>query len=217
MPSRTNPIHESAQSATWIRMKMGREIRMARISVGMTQRQAGRAIGRSASWVSRMEAGRLPQLSITTLAKVAAAVGLKLSVAAYPTGRRPLDAAQLALLASLNERLHPTWQRRIEVPIPIQGDLRAVDQVIRTDGRSCAIEAFTRLSDLQLQVRRSRAKQRDIGADRLILLVRGSRANRQMLHELGPFLRDEFPVTTRAAMRALAAGRDPGEDCLIVL
>jgi transcriptional regulator with XRE-family HTH domain len=217
MPSRENPIHEAIRRAAWVRMQIGRELRIARISAGMTQRQVGHAIGRSASRISRIEAAKVSNISVLEWSKIAAAAGLKLHVTTYPTGRRPLDAPQLALLGDLNGRLHASWRRQLEATIPLPGDLRAVDELIRTDACSCAVEAFTRLADLQRQVRSSRTKQRDIGADRLILLVRASRANRRMLHEAEPFLQDGFPIGTRAALHALAAGKDPGGDCLILL
>ncbi len=148
---------------------------------------------------------------------IAAAVGMKVSLNLFPAGRRPLDSSQLALLNSFNARIGPQWRRELEKVMPIEGDLRAVDEVISTDACSCAVEAITRLADWQGQLRPARAKQRDLGATRLILLVLGSRANRRMLHEIGPIARHEFPIGTREALRTLAVGEDPGADCLILL
>ena len=144
-------------------------------------------------------------------------MGLKLYVKTYPGGRQPLDAGQLALLADFNARLHPSWLRKLEVVVPIDGDLRAADEVIRSDACSCVVEAITRLADLQGQTRSGRAKQRDLRADRLILLVKGSHANRRVLKAAGHIVTDAFPVGTRHALRALAAGQDPGGDCLVLL
>jgi transcriptional regulator with XRE-family HTH domain len=198
-------------------MEIGAELRIARVSSGHTQREVGHAVGRSASRISRIEGGRVPRISVMELSTVAAAVGMKLYVRVYPGGHRPLDAPQLALLAAFNARIHAHWRRQLEAPMPIPGDLRAVDELIRTDGCSCAVEAYTRLADIGRQLRLSRTKQRDIKADRLIWVVKGSRANRRLLHEAGPLLVEELPVATRVAMRALAAGEDPGADCLVIL
>jgi transcriptional regulator with XRE-family HTH domain len=194
MPSRQNPVHDAIRRSEWIRMEIGAELRIARVSAGFTQRQVGRAIGRSASRISRIEGARVPRLSLEELSMAAAAVGMKLYV-----------------------RIYPQWRRQLEAPMPIPGDLRAVDELIRTDECACAVEAYTRLADVGRQLRLSRTKQRDIKADRLIWVVKGSRANRRLLHEAGPLLIQELPVGTRSAMRALAAGEDPGADCLIVL
>ena len=217
MSTRTNPIHEARGYSRWLRGRLGRELRIARHRAGHTQRRTGRAIGRSGSWISRVEAGRVPGVSLAELTLIAAAVGMKLSANLFPAGRRPLDAPQLALLNRFNARIGPQWHRELDRVMPLAGDLRAVDEVISTGSCSCAVEAITRLVDWQAQLRPARAKQRDLGAARLILLIQGSHANRRMLHELGPLVPDDFPIGTRHALRSLAAGEDPGGDCLVVL
>jgi len=217
MANRTNPIHEAARMATWVLLQIGRELHVARIRAGMTQRQVGAAVGRSASRISRIEAGKVPGVSVPELMRIAAAVGLKLYVNAYPGGRRPLDAPQLALMNAFNSRLHQSWRRELEKVVPLPGDLRAADELISIETCSAAVEAITRFADVQAQVRSARAKQRDLGADRLILLVKGSHANRRMLREAGVIIREEFPIGTRDALRALEAGEDPGGDCLIIM
>lgn len=215
--TRTNPIHDAAHLANWVLLEVGRELRLGRIRAGMTQRRVGALVGRSASRISRVERAKVPRVSIPELMKISAAVGLKLWVKPFPGGRRPIDGPQLALISTLNSRLHPRWNRRMEAVVPLPGDLRAVDELIRIDTCSCAVEAITRFIDGQAQVRSARAKQRDIKADRLILLVKASRANRRMLREAEPILSDSFPIRTRAALKSLAAGEDPGGDCLILL
>jgi transcriptional regulator with XRE-family HTH domain len=196
---------------------MGHEVRIARYRAGMTQRQVGAAVGRTGSWISLIEATRAPRISVAELTAVAAAVGLKLYLNIYPLGRRPLDAPQLDLLAAFNARISPGWNREIEKVMPREGDLRAVDEYLSKDDCSIAVEAITRLAVVEAQLRSARAKQRDLDATRLVLLLKASHANRSLVKEAGPVLRDELPIGTREALRALAAGRDPGRDCLILL
>jgi transcriptional regulator with XRE-family HTH domain len=198
-------------------MTVGRELWIGRVRNGMTQRQVGAAVGRSPSWVSRVERGTIRGVPASELMAVAASVGLRLSLKTYPSRRRPLDGAQLALLDRFHRRLGSDWHRQLEKVMPILGDLRAIDELIWTDSCSCAVEAITRLADLQGQLRPARAKQRDAGAKRLIFLVAATHANRRMLHEIGPALEADFPIGTRHALRALADGHDPGGDCLILL
>ncbi|HET8777356.1 MAG TPA: helix-turn-helix transcriptional regulator [Candidatus Limnocylindria bacterium] len=217
MANRLNPIHEARRKARWVLAECGREIRIARYQSGMTQRQVGRLIGRSGSWISRIEAGKVPGVSVAELSIVAAAVGLHLYVNTYPGGRRPLDAPQLDLLNRFNARLHPSWSRELEKVMPKPGDLRAADEFIQSNGCSCSVEAITRFASVESQVRSAHAKQRDLGATRLILVVKGSRTNRRMLNEAGPIILQQFPIATRAAFRALQAGEDPGGDCLILV
>jgi hypothetical protein len=156
-------------------------------------------------------------VSLAELAVISAAVGMKLYVNTYPAGRRPLDAPQLALLSRLNRRLHPGWRREIEKVMPVAGDLRAVDELITIRDCAIAVEAITRVADVQAQLRAARAKVRDLGATRLAFLVANSRANRRVLSEAGHILEEQFPIGTRAALRALASGGDPGGDCLILI
>jgi hypothetical protein len=148
---------------------------------------------------------------------VSAAVGQSASVKLYPVGRLPLDTPQLRLLAAFNARIDQRWTRRLEAVMPIRGDLRAVDELISRDGCTCAVEAITRLVDVQAQLRAARLKQRDIAATRLILLVRDTHANRRTVADSGQTLGDELPMRTRGALKLLGRGEDPGADCLLLL
>jgi hypothetical protein len=88
--------------------------------------------------------------------------------------------------------------------------------VIDGAGFRAMVEAETRLNDLQATERRARGKQRDLGLDRLILLVADTRHNRAVL-EAHPELFERYPISTRACLLALRDGRDPGGDAIVVL
>ena len=215
--SRTNVIHQAREQGFSAIREIGRELRIARMTSGRTQLAVARTAGCSQSRISRVEAGRVSRIGVVELAMIAAAVGLRVWARAYPAGRRPLDAPQLRLLARFNGRLHAGWRKRLEVVVPRPGDLRAVDEVITNGECMCAVEAVTRLADVQAQLRSAHAKQRDIGADRLILLIAATHANRRLLRECWPLIGAALPVDTRHAMVALARGLDPGGDCLVLL
>jgi hypothetical protein len=134
----------------------------------------------------------------------------------YPVGTAIRDQAHVALLARFAARLSPTMLWRTEVPIPIPGDLRSADGTLAAPGVGAIVEAETRLHDLQATQRRLRAKQRDLGLPRAILLVADTRHNRAVIRNV-PGLHREFPVGTRACLAALAAAQDPGGDCLVIL
>jgi hypothetical protein len=92
---------------------------------GKTLREVGRAAGLSYSQIGRMERAVLPSVTVTQLAKVGAVVGLDVRLRAYP-GPNPLrDAGQIALFDRLRARLAPTLVMRTEVPLQIEGHLRA--------------------------------------------------------------------------------------------
>src|SRR3990170_2373368 len=82
---------------------------------------------------------------------------------------------RIELRAALNMRMHPSWRSTHEVPMPKHGDFRAADQVSMIAGCRLMVEAYRRFSDYQAQSRSARAKQSDLGADRLVLLLEDTR------------------------------------------
>jgi hypothetical protein len=150
------------------------------------------------------------------LVRIAAALGMDLRVSMFPTGTPVRDAGHLALIARLRSRVAPALTWRTEVAIPIPGDLRAADVVIRGADFDAMVEAETRLGDLQALDRRSTTKQRDLGTTHVILLVADTRHDRQVLDAYPQFL-ERFPISTRACLKALAECRDPGGDALVIL
>jgi hypothetical protein len=147
---------------------------------------------------------------------MAAAVGHELSIRIFPATTAVRDAAHLALLARFAARLSKLIRWRTEVPVPLPGDLRSADGIADGPGFDAIVEAETRLHDVQAVERRLRAKQRDLGAKRAILLVADTRHNRAVIADV-PDLAQRFPIGTRAAMLALGRGEDPGGDCLVIL
>ena len=155
-------------------------------------------------------------MSVDLAARVASVVGLQLASSLHPDGDPVRDRAHLALLARVRARISPALRWRAEVPIPIAGDLRSGDVLISGGEWDALLEAETRLGDLQLLERRAAAKQRDLGATRLILLVSDTHHNRDVVR-LHPELRDRFPVDTRTCLSRLGRGDDPLGDALVIL
>lgn len=217
MANRQSIRREALRAATWGLRLLGRELRVARLTAGWTQRAVGERIGRSASHVSRVEHGIIAGLTLPQLYRHAAAVGLRPFLNLYPAVARPLDRAQLALVAALRQRLHATWRMALEVPMPIAGDLRAADAVISRPGVRILVEIITRLADFQAQLRAARRKARDLSADRLVFVIAATSTNRQALRDAGAAVTEAFPVSTRTALRRLAAGDDPGGDAIVLL
>jgi transcriptional regulator with XRE-family HTH domain len=217
MANRQSIQRDAARFAEWILKETGRELRVARIIAGMRQCDVAIILGTSTSHVSRVEHGLIKGIGVPTMTSHAAAVGLKPWLKFFPTVSRPMDRAQLALLAQFRERLASSWQVMLEVTMPISGDLRAADALISIPGCRCMVEVITRLADFQAQLRAARAKYRDLGADRLIFVVSGTTTNRHAIRDAGTAVTDSFPVGTRTALARLATGLDPGGDAMIVL
>jgi hypothetical protein len=147
---------------------------------------------------------------------MSAAVGLDLRLRAYPAGDAIRDAGQILLLERLRVRLHPSLGWSTEVPLPIDGDLRAWDAVIRARTWHRPVEAETILDDIQATERRLALKRRDAGEDHLILLVADTRRNRRAL-EAAPGAFANLTLRTREVLSALARGVDPGGSGIVIL
>lgn len=217
MPPRTHVLGEAARYLVWLRIDVGRELRLARHTSGATMQQVSDRLGWSKSKISRIERGLSPRVSLEDVTRCGAVVGLRPSVKLFPTARALRDIGQIELLASLNARMHPSWHSRQEVTMPREGDLRAADQLSTIPGCRLMVEAIRRFTDSQAQTRGARAKQRDLSADRLLLLVEDTRANRLALGAAGSELLRTFPISQRAMLAALGSGRAPMGDGIVLL
>jgi len=217
MPVRVRLIEEARRRASRVRLDLGYEIRAARLAAGLRMRDVGHAMGRSASWVSRAERGLLVRLSYVELSVLAAAVGLKMWTTTFPSERVLRDAPQLRLLQRFRARIGEGWRWTFEVVLPDRLDQRAADAVIRNPSGAVMIEAFTRLADAQSQLRAVHLKARDLGIGRVVIVLAESAANRRALAEAADMIAADFPLGTRAVLRALSEGRDPGTNGIVVL
>lgn len=170
----------------------------------------------SADTVRRLEQGDPRAMSIDLVARVAEVVGLELAASLHPNGDPVRDRGHLALLARLEARLPSRLHWRVEVAMPIAGDLRSGDAMVTVAEGDILIEAETRIDDVQAVERKGAAKARDLGAVRLVVLVADTRHNRRVLQD-HPELKQRFPIDTRTCLARLAAGHDPGGDALVIL
>jgi len=217
MANRTRAVDEARRLWHQRRVSIGTDLRTARRTSGASQTDVGDAIGVSPSEVSRREHGNAPNVSALSLLEHAAAVGLRLAMTMHPIGGGVRDAAQLRSIHRLLERISDRFLRELEAVIPLPGDLRAVDVVLRATGCLIAAEVITRLGDVQAQIRLARTKARDIGATRLILVIAATHANRRALEDARPALTGSWDLDTRRVMAALAAGRQPDHDAIILI
>jgi transcriptional regulator with XRE-family HTH domain len=196
--------------------EIGSELRDARLAAGLSQRHVARVAGLNQSRVSRTErASRLPA-RMDELAAHCSALGLRLSLKAYPEGSPVRDEAQLRVLERFGARLHRTFRWRGEAPVGGMGDQRAWDALLEGKG-SIGVDAETRLHDLQALQPRCESTWRDSGVDRVVLLVAATRHNRRVLAEHREALRSTFPADTTEVMAALRAGRLPASNGIVVL
>ncbi|HUQ43974.1 MAG TPA: helix-turn-helix domain-containing protein [Candidatus Limnocylindria bacterium] len=196
-------------------LDIGRELRNTRVQRGLSQAVVARAVRISPPQVSLIERGRYDRVKVIRLMEVASVLGLDLSLRFFPGGEPIRDAAHARLLERFRSLVGPQWTWAAEVPLLIPSDKRAWDRVLGGAGVRIGVEAETRATDLQEVQRRTALKKRDGGVDRLVLVLPDTDWCRRLVR-----LNDmtaTYPVPGNVALAALAAGRDPGGDALILI
>lgn len=192
------------------------EIHERRLMSGATQADLAAAVGVSRSLVGALERNELEDPGVVELARMAAAVGLDLSLRTFAGGAALRDAAQVRLLNRLRAECHPSLAWTLEATVA-PGDPRAFDALIGDPPGAAAVEAISRLRDSQRQVRPIQAKLEVSGLPAVILVIAASRGNRVALHESGRQLRDAFPLASRAVLALLRNGEVPRQSGIVLL
>jgi transcriptional regulator with XRE-family HTH domain len=217
MATRSRPADRGRDVARSDLRAVVADIRRSRIGAGLSLRAVGAACNIDHARVWRIERGRV-RPTLVEVAAMGAVVGLEVRLRAYVAGDPIRDAGQLRLLERLRAQLPEGLRWATEVPLPIDGDRRAWDAVIRGDEWAVQVEAETVVDDVQALERRLALKRRDGGAEIVILLVADTRRNRAVLAAVaaaGAFV--DLPVRTRAILRALRAGARPDMSGIVVL
>ena len=205
---------ERAQRAI---VEFGRDARDARRLANLSQEQVGAAVSVSHSHISRIERGLVRNLSIDLAARVAAAVGLDLSLRTFPGGVRIRDVGQVRLLGRFRSIVAPTLAWRTEVTVGPSGDPRAWDGTLAELGRLAGVEAVVHIHDWQALDRRISLRRRDSGIDLVILVLADTRHNRSVLLALGPDIAANVPEPGPRALADLRAARLPGASTIVLV
>ena len=217
MAARERPVDRGQRIGVVAVRRLGEEIRVARVSRALSIAAVAVAVRISTAEISRIERGRSPRVPMITLARLAAAVGLDLVTRLYPGAPPVRDAPQLSLLADLAGLLHASLRWDTEVPLPIAGDQRAWDGMVRWEGWRFGVEAESSPRDGQALVRRLQLKVRDGEVDGVILIVRDTRMTRWFLDVAEPELRSLLPLSSREVLRALRRGDEPPGNGIVVV
>jgi transcriptional regulator with XRE-family HTH domain len=215
MPAVERAMDRAKERATRLLVAVGRELRASRVARGLSQQHVASGVGISQALLSLIERGLHPTVTVELLTRTAEAVGLDLSLKTYPGGEPIRDAAHAKLLERFRNLTGDAWTWAAEVPLPISGDRRAWDRLLRGAGVVIGVEAETRPTDMQELQRRLALKKRDGQVDRLILVMPNSDWCRRLLRLND--LEAMFPVPGKVALRALVEGRDPGGDAIVLV
>jgi transcriptional regulator with XRE-family HTH domain len=216
MAIRTRPVERARHRIEEDLHRVRLELTTGRRGAGLSLDFVGATCDVSGSTAGRIESGHIREPHLRVLAAMAATVGLELRLRAYPAGEPIRDAGQQRLIGRLRSRLHAELGWRTEVPLPLEGDPRAWDAVVRGRGWRLGVEAETVLEDIQAVERRVALKVRDGDVDYVLLLVADTRRNRRAL-DAAPATFSGFRRDARRVLRELDRGSEPASNAIVLL
>lgn len=190
---------------------IGEQIRDRRLEVGLTQRHLAACANVDQGFLSKIESGTA-RASLAVLVALSTCLGADLGVRLFATaGPRIQDRFQAPMIEALIAILGPVWRARPEVPVPAARGI--IDLVLSRalDRLTIACECHSELRRLELILRRAAEKsdglRADVGTGSLVssmLLLRSTRATRQLARAYEATLAAAYPARTADALAALA-------------
>lgn len=203
----------------YLAILFGRELRLARMTAGLSQAQVARLAGVSQSRVSRAERG-VGDIRLAARCRLAAACGHELGWHLYPvTSVRLRDSGQLLIAQAIVTAAHSSWEPRLEAPVGAN-DRRAADLLLIGGSEIVHIEIERALVDVQAQLRSAQLKRQTLAETtqrtvRLILAVPDSRTSRARLAPFAELTTRALPVSSGDAWRAIRRGGPLGADGIL--
>lgn len=216
MGIRNGPIDRARRRIEDDLSRVRGDVGKSRRAAGLSLEDVGRVCHVAASTIQRIETGTTRDPDLRVLAALAGAVGLDLRLQVFAAGDPIRDAGQQRLIERLRREIHPSLDWRTEVGLSMDGDRRAWDAMIGGGRWRIAVDAETVLDDVQAVERRVALKQRDSGVAHVILLVADTPRNRRALRA-APAAFAGYPRDSRAVLRALRRGEDPGTNAILLI
>ena len=217
MPAQPIRVAEASRGARRRLQDVLADLRAARRAAGLSQATLAAALGASRQLITEWESSHILPDPIQ-LAEWGAMVGLEVSIRSFPAGSPLRDAGQLRLMARARGVLGEQFAWRTEVPVSDDPrDRRAFDAVLSGGAGRIGLEAITRLTDAQGQVRAATLKQAVARLERVVLVLAETRHNRAAVLDAAPTLQPAFPITAREVLRAIRAGRLPRGNGIVLL
>lgn len=197
----------------------GRELRLARMTAGLTQARVAKLAGLSQTEVGRAERG-IGDHSLEARCRLAAACGHELGWRLYPVATvRLRDSGQLSLAQAITDVAHLTWRTQLEVPVA-PGDTRAADLLLIGKAEILHIEIERGFVDVQAQLRGAQLKRQALAERhpqtvRLVIAVPDTRTARARLAPFAELLARALPVTSARVWRAFRTGEPLGGDGIL--
>lgn len=213
------PLASSRHYADRVASQIGADIDVSRVTLAASIQQIARRARLAPSTVARVLHGDAG-VHLDTLCAVGAAVGLRISVKAFPSTPPSLrDSGQMRAAHHLIAQSHPTRKPALELPV---GDPfgRAADLVFFGPDDILHAEIERRLPDFQAAFRAATVKRDALQAQhsrpvRLLLVVEDTRRNRALLAPHAELIRTALPATSGTILKALRAGTPLDRDGLL--
>jgi len=204
---------------------LGEDVRRLREDAGLTRTALGTAAGVDPTYLTRIEDATATP-TIEAYARLAGGLGADFVAHLYPnTGPAIRDRHQARILEALLGIVHPRWRAYTEVAVrrPARG---WIDVVLHDPTTAClvAVEIQLTLPRLEQLIRWSADKAASLnsweGYERLgqisttsrLLIVRSTRATRDIRREFGGQLDVSYPAHPEDALAALTGTRPwPGD------
>jgi transcriptional regulator with XRE-family HTH domain len=208
--------------AAYLARRLGIALRERRLAARLTQGELAHRAGVSQQEVSRLERGTGLDARLLTWAAVGAAAGLELAAffEQAPGADLPRDIEHLRrqnLIVALSAR--GGWTGMPEAALPGDGPRpRSIDVLLeRTARREVAVveiwdlllEGGAATRRLEAKVLATRGRRGQGWHVEGLIVVRGTRRNRALVHELGPLFAARHPAPSAAWLRALVDPQAP--------
>jgi transcriptional regulator with XRE-family HTH domain len=209
---------EARRASVETQRAIGRSLRDLRTDAGLSIAAVAREAGIDRSFLSRIERGDRAA-GVAVLTGIATVLGADLSVKAYPnTGPRIRDRFQAPMEETLIRALDGRWIPDPEVVVvhPARG---VIDLVLtdRVDPLLVASELQSEVRRLEQQIRWHREKELSLpsadlwrfataggpAATSRLLVLRSTRATRELANRYASTLRAAYPARTRDVIAAL--------------
>ncbi|MEX2546585.1 MAG: hypothetical protein WD830_02200 [Chloroflexota bacterium] len=195
------------------------ELSERRKALGVGQPAMAKELACSQSQLWRTEAQQV-EVTVVRLAEMASVLGMELSIGLHELGDPIRDKGQQALAKRFDAIPSPRWHSTSETLLPLPGDLRSWDKLLRLTGNSrqlVGVDLETRIRDIQALVRRTRLRERDGGVDAILIVLSDSATNRRLVAELRETLGPAYATAPRGILKALRDGSVlPGSGVLLV-
>lgn len=213
------PHGPSRRYASQAAAKVGGDIDTARRTVSASIAAVAARARVAPSTVHRVLRGD-SGVHLDTICAVAAAVGLRISLKAYPApGPSLRDRGQLRVVEYLIGRAHPSFKPAVELPV---GDPfgRAADLVLFGPEEILHCEVESNLPDWQAAYRSAAVKRDALQAGhqrsvRLVIAVTDTRRNRELVAGGHVVTASTLPAGSRQILHSLRTGTPLGRDGIL--